>query len=69
MGRGAPPVSVAGTMSAVDTGDPDHVYPAGGGSAWWLYTLIAVFTTALAMLWMWTVPVTLVRRRTRRTRA
>jgi hypothetical protein len=70
MADGGPPIpAVGGSLQAIDTGDPDRVFPLGGGNAWWIYTLIALATGAISLLWVWTSPTPAIRRHLRRRRA
>ncbi|HTJ68845.1 MAG TPA: hypothetical protein VL551_15025 [Actinospica sp.] len=58
MAHGSPPIpAVGGSLQAVDTGDPDRVYPIGGGYSWVVYTLVMAGLIPLALLWIWTVPI------------
>ncbi|HET9168806.1 MAG TPA: hypothetical protein VFN97_05190 [Actinospica sp.] len=69
MAHGAPATPAAGgSLPAIDTGDPDRVYPIGGGYSWVVYALAALAACLLAPLWLWTVPVSGLRRRLRRRR-
>jgi len=48
---------------AVDIGDPEGVYPIGGGREWWEMTALAAVTLSVLGLWAWTVPISSLRRR------
>ncbi len=48
---------------AVDTGDSPRVYSPDGGSRWWEFSALAAGSALLLGLWVWTVPINLIRRR------
>jgi hypothetical protein len=56
---------VGGRQAAVDTGDPEFVFPPGGAPAWWIYSLVIMISGLLLGLWAAST-VRVLRRRVRR---
>ena len=54
---------VGASLPATDTGDRDDVYPLGSGNAWLRYTTATAVLVVLLAAWVWTVPVSGIRRR------
>lgn len=53
---------VGGRRTAVDTGDPEFVFPPGGAPAWWIYSLVMLVSGLLLGLWAATTVRVLLRR-------
>lgn len=54
---------VGGRLTAVDTGDPEFVFPPGGAPAWWIYSGVVLVSGLLLALWALTTARVLLRRR------
>jgi hypothetical protein len=56
---------VGGRQAAVDTGDPEFVFPPGGAPAWWIYSIVIWISGLLLGLWAAST-IRVLRRRVRR---
>jgi hypothetical protein len=61
---GNPVSGVGASFPAVDTGG-DVAFPPAGGARWWLVTLATTLLSVLCLVWIWTFPLKVIRRRRR----